>query len=77
MPSKLFLHPGQFYRSKAGELWCCFKVDHAQEEHAKARAIRLIDGRVEYFYMDGRYDTNGNREHCLVSTASPTEAIFG
>jgi hypothetical protein len=22
--------------------------------------------RVEYFYLDGRYDTNGLREHTLV-----------
>lgn len=57
---------GVFYRSYDGELWCCFKTDSRKPEHCRASCVRASDGRVEHFYMDGRYDAEGKREHTLV-----------
>jgi hypothetical protein len=66
----LTLIPGKFYRSWDGHAWCCFKVDGnaaAHNKHNAAWCVRVEDGRVEYFYIDGRYDAAGKREHTLMS----------
>ena len=63
---KLELTPGKFYVSKNAEVWCCFNVLKDNEKHNQAYCIRIADHRVEYFYLDGRYDAFGNREHSLV-----------
>lgn len=62
------LAAGSFYRSRDGEVWCCWRVrpNAFAEAHASADCIRVSDGRVEYFYLDGRYDSGGKREHTLV-----------
>jgi hypothetical protein len=64
--AKLKLVPGKFYLSKDKYIWCCFKVDMARDEHCQAFCIRIVDERVEYFFLDGRYDHDGKREHCLI-----------
>jgi len=66
---KLELVPGHFYTAKDGERWCCFKVDASKPEHARADCVRVRDGRVEYFFLDGRYDSGGKREHTLLREA--------
>jgi hypothetical protein len=67
--STIMLVAGKFYKSRDGELWCCFKVDMEAGKHCQARCIRIDDERVEYFYLDGRYDESGKREHTLVKEA--------
>ena len=62
----LQLVPGEFYRSKCDEVWCCYKVDLTAEKHCQAYCVNVEDDRVEYFFLDGRYDEAGIREHCLV-----------
>jgi hypothetical protein len=59
------LRPGSFYVSREGSLWCCYSVDPEREEQCKALCVRVSDGHVEYFYLNGRYDTDGKREHTL------------
>jgi NTP pyrophosphatase (non-canonical NTP hydrolase) len=60
------LKPGRFYRSKNEEVWCCFSFSHSKDLHCQADCVRVRDGRVEYFFEDGRYDGEGKREHTLV-----------
>lgn len=67
--AKLILEPGKFYISKNKEVWCCFNFLKENEEHCQAYCIRVLDHRVEYFYLDGRYDSDGKREHCLIKEA--------
>jgi hypothetical protein len=62
----LQLKPGCFYVSKDGSRWCCFRVDEQREKHCQASCIEVETQRVEYFYLDGRYDAAGSREHTLV-----------
>jgi hypothetical protein len=62
----LTLTPGKFYRSKDGHAWCCVRVRRRAEPQARADCVRVADLRVEYFYSDGRYDSEGKREHSLV-----------
>lgn len=62
------LELGKYYRAKNNDVWCCFRIDTSKQSHAQADCI-LTEGnssRVEYFYLDGRYDSAGQREHCLV-----------
>lgn len=66
MKNKLKLTPGRFYKSKDDEVWCCYRVNLEKEIHCRADCIRTSDSRVEYFYLDGRYDGDGKREHCLI-----------
>lgn len=63
----ILLEPGNFYVSKDGHVWCCFRVDDVNPEQAKASCIRVFDERVEHFFRDGRYDSGGQREHTLIS----------
>lgn len=65
------LAPGKFYKSRDGEVWCCFRVREDMPEHAQADCVRVEDHRVEYFYADGRYDGGGKREHTLVAECGP------
>lgn len=69
----LKLKPGRFYRSKAGGVWCCYQVKLDAALQCQARCIQLNTAdRVEYFYLDGRYDRDGQREHCLVEDVTET-----
>lgn len=72
----LSLRAGGYYRARNGEVWCCYKVRKGPgvEEHAAADCIRVSDGRTEYFFLDGRYDRNGEREHTLIAEALPSIA---
>lgn len=62
------LELGKFYRARSGQIWCCFRINLNHSEHCQAYCV-LTDGnseRVEYFYLDGRYDSGGIRVHCLL-----------
>lgn len=63
------LQPGRFYRSRDGEKWCCFSRP-GTAPHCAAHCVRVRDGRVEYFFIDGRYDSAGSREHTLIEEVS-------
>jgi hypothetical protein len=65
----LRLKPGKFYSTKMGAIWCCFKIEYAAEPHCQAFCIEVATHRIEYFYLDGRYDSKGIREHTLVREA--------
>jgi len=60
------LEPGHFYESRGGDVWCCYKSDLKAEKHCCAYCVRVSDGRIEYFFADGRYDEAGKREHTLL-----------
>ena len=61
------LKVGSLYRSRDGEVWCCWRLrGKGAPERAAVDCIRTLDGRVEYFFADGRYDEAGEREHTLV-----------
>lgn len=62
----LRLKPGRFYVTEEGARWCCFRVDEKREKHCQAYCIEVATHRIEYFYLDGRYDSKGLREHTLV-----------
>lgn len=66
LPGTEKLKPGKFYRSFCNEIWCCFDIDSRREPHMQAYCVRVDVHRIEYFYMDGRYDEAGKREHCLI-----------
>lgn len=70
MSEKLKLIPGRFYRSYDQNIWCCYKVNGSAEEQAQAYCVRVRDSRLEYFYIDGRYDDKGKREHTLIEDMS-------
>lgn len=63
LPEGQQLIPGRFYRSFSGEIWCCFKVDGSA---LTAHCVNVSSHRVEYFYLDGRYDSKGVRSECLI-----------
>lgn len=65
---KFTLTPGRFYRSYAHEVWCCFQVNLRAETHAQAWCICFDrpQSAAEYFFLDGRYDIAGKREHTLI-----------
>ena len=65
------LQPGRFYKARDGEIWCCFKVNLREPVHAQARCVQVSSDRVEYFFLDGRYDNAGAREHTLISEVVP------
>jgi hypothetical protein len=67
----LKLVPGHFYRSKDNHVWCCYNIRIDEAVHCQAYCVRLSDSRVGYFYLDGRYDPKGAREHSLLK-----EVIF-
>jgi len=69
MATKLRLKPGRFYVTKDGSRWCCFRVDERNAPHCQAFCIEVNTQRVEYFYIDGRYDDSGQREHTLIEEA--------
>ncbi len=60
------LQAGHYYKSRDNDVWCCYRINFEEEDHGQARCIRVRDGRNEYFFLDGRYDTDGKREHCLI-----------
>jgi hypothetical protein len=70
LPDGKRLLPGRFYRAWDHELWCCFKVTGSAKPHCQAACVRVSDSRVEDFYIDGRYDEAGKREHCLIEDIS-------
>jgi hypothetical protein len=65
----LKLQPGKFYFDKENKRWCCFKVDPEAPVQAQAWCVKVNTHEVEYFFLDGRYDESGNREHTLVREA--------
>lgn len=73
----LALKPGKFYRARDGHIWCCFNVNRTQPAHAQAWCVRVDSAhrehRVEYFFLDGRYDEAGKREHTLIEVVEPPE----
>jgi hypothetical protein len=68
----LRLRPGGFYESRAGDVWCCYRIDGDAPDRAKARCVMVESGRHEYFFEDGRYDSGGAREHTLVRVVPPS-----
>lgn len=62
----LKLKPGKFYIAKNGAIWCCYRINLNKEKHCQADCICVDNSRVEYFYLDGRYDGEGKREHTLI-----------
>ncbi len=62
----LTLKAGKFYKDKANKVWCCFKVDTKFDICCQAFCVETETGRVEYFFLDGRYDADGLREHTLI-----------
>lgn len=62
----MILTPGKFYRASNGAKWCCFRVDLLNKVHCQAWCINVTTHVIEYFFIDGRYDAFGLREHCLV-----------
>jgi hypothetical protein len=72
LPTKLSLKPGHFYKDRQGTVWCCYRVRNQDPKNdSAADCIRIDDERVEYFYLDGRYDSEGLRELCLVEEVTP------
>jgi hypothetical protein len=69
--SPLRLEPGHFYLSREGQVWCCYRVDPSAPEHCQAYCVRASGDQCEYFFLDGRYDLGGSREHCLVCECTP------
>ncbi len=63
---KIQLKIGGLYEAKDKERWACFQVDMSKPEHAVALCIQQSTLRIEYFYLDGRYDSRGKREHTLI-----------
>lgn len=70
-PKPITLEAGKFYKARDGSEWCCFKVDLDKPAHCQACCIKVEGKRVEYFYLDGRYDGEGKREHTLIEEVLP------
>jgi hypothetical protein len=73
--TELTIQAGHFYKSRAGETWCCFRVDEEREgnDHCRASAVQVHGAeRAEYFFLDGRYDKAGKREHTLIEECTST-----
>lgn len=71
-----WLKPGHFYKSAAGDVWCCYSLRPDAPTQAQARCIRVEgSGEGEYFYADGRYDVYGARNHSLVEEVEAFHAI--
>jgi hypothetical protein len=73
------LQAGHFYKSRRGDVWCCYYVDpRCEATQAQAYCVHAIatigftDARTECFFLDGRYDSDGKREHTLIAECSPT-----
>jgi hypothetical protein len=68
--SLLKLTPGRFYLDREGSTWCCYGVDRRNASHFQAFCVRVTplsaSPRTEYFFIDGRYDSRGLRELCLI-----------
>lgn len=60
------LEVGKQYLSQDNRIWVCYRINVRNESHRRAFCVRQDDSRLEYFYLDGRYDDKGLREHCLV-----------
>lgn len=74
----LKLEAGKFYRAKNGWVWCCFRVSPEKSEHCQADCVLTEESssRTEYFYLDGRYDSAGNREHSLIEEVPAGTKFF-
>lgn len=71
------LEVGKHYVSRDGYVWCCFQHSPGFGEHAEFFCVRLTGHRIEYFNADGRYDSDGVREHTLLREALPEEIKRG
>ena len=65
-PKKLVMKSGHFYVDRNGDTWCCYQIDTHAELQTQAYCIRLRGKRLDYFYIDGRYDEKGERGLTLV-----------
>jgi hypothetical protein len=65
----MLLQAGRFYKSRAGDVWCCYRSISYEAVHC---VLTVGTGRIESFFADGRYDVGGKREHCLVEECDPT-----
>ena len=75
---------GRFYRSRADEIWCCFRArplvkpriewaDGTIREGAtytQSYCVRLSDGHLNYFLDDHSFDLGGEIEDELVEVVS-------
>lgn len=62
------LQLGRFYSSRRGDVWCCFKIDaRARTSGHAARCVRVLDSRVETFFIDGRKEETGEDQNTLVA----------
>lgn len=66
MINELRLKAGKFYKSKYGDIWCCFSVNKNNESHRVAYCVNVYTHLIEHFYIDGRYDVGGSMAHCLI-----------
>jgi hypothetical protein len=69
---KMTLKQGHLYKDKQDSLWCCFFIRSKDpNNHMAADCIRVDDKRIEYFYLDGRYDEEDRSKMCLVKEVTP------
>lgn len=60
------LQPGKFYVARDGSIWCCYRVNKNKQVQAQADCVCVDNDRLEYFFIDGRYDSSGRRELTLI-----------
>jgi hypothetical protein len=77
------LEPGKFYRAIDGRVWCCYAVADPQmaEREPQAAAFCIpVHSRAnvepEYFYIDGRYDSDGKRSQTLITECGPNGEVL-
>jgi len=67
---------GKFYRSDAGEIWCCFRARDLVKDygtHVQSYCIKIIDYRVQYFLDDHSFDDGGETACRLLAEVSPSD----
>lgn len=75
----LKLKAGGFYKARNGAIWCCYRIDSNASAHAVAKCIAIATFTrpwTEYFYIDGRYDSEGKREHTLIAELDAESAML-
>lgn len=61
---------GKFYKSKEGDVWCCYKARPLRGLYVQSWCVRLKDDFVNYFLDDHSFDPGGEIESELVDVAS-------
>lgn len=64
---------GKFYRSKDGQVWCCFRARSLREIYVQSYCVRLSDDSINYFLDDHSFDLGGEIEDELVEVVSEQE----